>query len=611
MKQIPFYYTRLEGGFWGGKQRMTREVTLEALYRRYTENKRFEALKCDREQQEREGWQSHIFWDYDAAKWIEGLAFQLERERDPELEARADALIDTICQSQLEDGYYNCFYIPYKLNERFTHRDDHELFCLGHFIEAAVAYYHATGKDKILGFVERYTDLVIRVFMEEKTSGFVTPGHEEIELALVKLFRTTGKRRYLDLAKFFIDSRGQNEQDGQSGWGNPYQRQDHLPVRRQRTAEGHSVRAMYLYSAMADLALECGDEELAEACDALFRNVTEKRMYITGGVGSSHLGEAFTVDYDLKNETAYTETCAAIGLAFFCRRMSALNPDSRYADAAETVMYNGSISGISIEGDAFFYENPLTVDLADHNKNRSVNGSERFPITQRQKMFSCCCCPPNILRFINSIADFLYTTDRDTLYVHQYMNGVTEFPDGRIRQITDYPVTGKVRLEVEGDFAKIAVRVPGWCDRFEASKPYDIRKGYAYFETSPVIELDLHVRPQLAVSAPGIHDNAGRAALTYGPVVYCIEGVDNPGDIFSLSVDPETSFELIPDSFFLLPKIVADGAEKKDPGRLYTFLGSEQYEKRKLTFIPYYGMENRGETDMQVWIPLYGEDRRI
>ncbi len=602
MEKIPFYATRLLNGFWYEKQKVTKDVTLDALYNRYVEEHRFDAIRCDRAQQEKEGWQSHIFWDYDAAKWIESLAFQLERERDPDLEDKADALIDALCDSQLPDGYYNCYYIPYKLNERFTHRDDHELFCLGHFIEAAVAYFHATRKDKLLNFVKRYVDLVIKVFVEEKASGFLTPGHEEIELALVKLYRVTGEKKYLELSEFFLNNRGCNSMDTPLPWGTPYQRQDHLPVRQQKTAEGHSVRAMYLYSAMADIALENHDQELFSACDAIFRNIAEKRMYITGGVGSSHLGEAFTVDYDLKNETAYTETCATIGLAFFCQRMSAIRADSRYADIAEIAIYNGSISGISIQGDAFFYENPLTIDLSDHNKNISVTENERYPITQRQKMFGCCCCPPNILRFINSIMDFLYTHDDDTLYVHHFMNSVTEFQGVTIRQTTDYPNSGRLLIEVSGLYITIAVRVPGWCDHFETSYAYTIRDGYAYFENTSTVELDFNIRPRLLASSPFIHDNAGRVALTYGPVVYCLEGIDNPGDIFSLAVDLDTSFEVKPDPFFLLPSITANGWRKMDRGTLYFDIHREQWEPQKLRFIPYYGMENRGETDMQVWI---------
>ena len=421
MKQIPFYHTRIEGGFWGEKQKTSREVTVDAVYDRFKETKRFEAMKCDREQHEREGWKPHIFWDSDAAKWIEGAAYALEYEKNEEFEDKIDGLVDMMCNSQLENGYYNAYYNVYDTDKRFTVRDHHELYCLGHLIEAAVAYYHATKKDKLLGLVERYVDLVIKLFVEEKTAGFVTPGHEEIELALVRLYRLTGKRKYLELSEFFINSRGNNETDNfcRCDWMTERYPQDHLPVREQTTAEGHSVRAMYLYMAMADLALECNDEALFGACDKILHNVAEKRMYITGGIGSSHIGEAFTVDYDLKNEHAYTETCATLALSLFCQRMSAIRPLGLYADVAEQAMYNGSISGVSIKGDEFFYENPLTIDLSNHDKNTATKDKERYPITQRVRVFDCSCCPPNILRYVNSIGNFLYTEDNGTLYVHR------------------------------------------------------------------------------------------------------------------------------------------------------------------------------------------------
>lgn len=605
MRQIPFYNTRLEGEFWGEKQRVSREITIDSVYDRFKETKRFEALKCDKEQQQQEGWKPHIFWDSDAAKWIEGLAYALERGRDERLEKLADELIDDMCASQLENGYYNCYFNIYDTDKRFKIRGDHELYCLGHLIEAALAYRHATGKEKLLGLVERYIDLVIRVFVEEKSAAFATPGHEEIELALVKLYRATGVEKYLELAKFFVNNRGCNDLDpaGYYSWAKASYAQDHLPVREQTTAEGHSVRAMYLYMAMADLALECGDEALFKACDTIFRNVAEKRMYVTGGIGSTYIGEAFTVDYDLKNEPAYTETCATLALALFCQRLSRIRPDGMYGDIAEQAMYNGSISGVSIGGDEFFYENPLTIDLADHNKNASTKDGERYPITQRVKVFGCSCCPPNIMRFINSIADFLYTEDGSTLYVHHYMNGSTEYEGVSIRQTTAYPACGRVKLEVDGAFSRIAVRVPGWCDQFRASAAYELIDGYAYFEAAPVIELDFNIEPRFVSSAPGVHENAGKVALMYGPVTYCVEGVDNEGDIFALSVCTDSSFDVQMDDFFSLPVITADGYEKLHSGKLYTPVSAVRSKARKIRFIPYYGMENRGETDMIVWIP--------
>ena len=604
MRQIPFYNTRLTGSFWGEKQKVSKNVTVNAVYDRFKETKRFEALKCNGEQQQKEGWHSHIFWDSDVAKWIEGVAYYLENNRDERLEAMTDALIDDMCASQKDDGYYNCYYNVYETDKRFTNRMNHELYCLGHLIEGAVAYYHATGKDKLLNLVKKYLELIIKVFVKEDSAEFVTPGHEEIELALVKLYHATGEKKYLELSKFFIDSKGCNKKDKNhyANWSTPYYFQDHLPVREQTTAEGHSVRAMYLFSAMADIARENNDKALLEACEKIFKNVSEKRMYITGGVGSSRLGEAFTIDYDMPNETAYTETCATIGLALFCRRMYQINPSGAYGDIAEIAMYNGSISGVSVNGDDFFYENPLRIEVKNHNKNPATAEKERYPITQRVKMFGCSCCPPNILRFIASIADFLYTDDGNTLFIHQYMNSESSFDGKTVRQITDYPTDGKVKIETSG-YKNVAIRVPSWCRNFFASEKYTLKDGYAYFNGISSVEVDFNIKPQFVASSH-IHENAGKVALQYGPIVYCLEGVDNEGDIFSLYADLDTDFEVAFDPYFSLPAITCNGYEICENNSLYYPADQRMFKQRKLRFIPYYGMENRGETDMTVWIPV-------
>lgn len=604
MRMIPFYDTSVTGSFWGKRQQVVKDVTIDAVYDRFLETKRFEAVKCDKEQQEREGWHSHIFWDSDIAKWIEGVAYVLEKHRDERLEGMIDRIVDDMCDHQFPDGYYNCYYNIYDTDKRFTVRGNHELYCLGHLIEGAVAYFHATGKDKMLNMVRRYADLVIKVFQKDQSAAFVTPGHEEIELALVKLYHATGERKYLELSKFFIDERGRNEKDPKHyfSWGTEYYSQDQLPVREQTTAEGHSVRAMYLFIAMADLAREYGDDTLLEACRKLFGNVSEKRMYITGGIGSSGLGEAFTVDYDLPNEKAYTETCATLALALFCRRLTGIEPKGAYGDIAEIAMYNGSISGVSLDGDTFFYENPLAVDLKNRNKNPATRDKERYPITQRVKMFGCSCCPPNILRFITSIADFLYTDDGDTLFVNHYMNSETSFEGKTIRQTTDYPSDGKVRIEA-GGYKTVAVRVPFWCDSFTASAEYVMKDGYAYFRNAGNIEIDFNMRARFVSASPRVHENAGKIALMYGPLTYCIEGIDNEGDLFAMSADPDSKFGISKDEYFGLPVITADGYEMMDPGNLYLDAGSAEFVKRRLKFIPYCGMENRGETNMTVWIP--------
>ena len=355
MEFIGFDKVSLESGFLHEKQKLNREVTLDAVYNRFYETGRFDAFKCDwKEGMEK---QPHYYWDSDVAKWMEAVAYILKKESNPELEAKVENLIDEIEKNQSPDGYFNIFFTVIEPDKRFFERTAHELYCAGHLFEAAVAYFECTGKDRFLKLMEKYADHIIRVFVEEKTAKFITPGHEEIELALVRMYSATKKKKYLDLAKFFIDNRGYAEAEKE------YYSQSHLPVREQKTAEGHAVRACYLYAAMADVAYETGDTELYEVCKTLFADIVNKKMYITGGIGSTRKGEAFTVPYDLKNDKAYAETCAAISLMFFAHRMMRFENDAKYADVIERVLYNGMISGLSLDGTSFFYENPLEIDL--------------------------------------------------------------------------------------------------------------------------------------------------------------------------------------------------------------------------------------------------------
>ncbi|MDF2686587.1 MAG: glycoside hydrolase family protein, partial [Clostridia bacterium] len=398
-KNVSFRDIELIDGFWAKKQKLINETSIFAVWDRFKETGRFDAFKCD--------WQEgmpnrpHIFWDSDIAKWIESVAYilqnsklqnsKLQNNKDDKLEAAVEELIDLIEKNQDSNGYFNIYFTVCEPKARFTRRYDHELYCAGHLIEAAVAYYETTGKDRFLKLMCKYADYIEKVFILDKTAAFFTPGHEEIELALVKLYHVTGDKRYLNMSKHFLDLRGTNKAVEYNN-----NTQDDVPVRQISEAVGHSVRAVYLYSAMADVADEFNDNELFDACRRVFQNIAYKRMYITGGIGSSPRGEAFSVDYDLPNMTAYSETCAALGLVLFARRMSRLDPDSIYADVAEKAIYNGFISSISLDGVSFFYENPLEIDPSLHKRPEVINGSMRFPPMRRQKVFGCSCCPPNI-----------------------------------------------------------------------------------------------------------------------------------------------------------------------------------------------------------------------
>lgn len=339
---VPFQQVDLDQGFWQDRQRINSDVTIWNVYKRFQETGRFDALSCDW----REGMPNkpHVYWDSDVAKWMEAAAFILERKPDPQLEAAVDELVDRIADNQGADGYFNTYFTVCEPEARFTRRTDHELYCAGHLFEAAVAYARATGQGKIPWADAPVRRLYRAGIQGRKVRRFCHPGHEEIELALVKLYRHTGEKRYLELSRWFVEERGRHEEGLYEMFPSKHA-QDHLPVRRMETAEGHCVRALYLYSAMADLAYEYQDEEMLEVCRRIFLNIVRRRMYVTGGVGSTAYGEAFTVDYDLPNQTAYAESCASIALIFFARRMLCLEADSLYADTMERVLYNGFLSG--------------------------------------------------------------------------------------------------------------------------------------------------------------------------------------------------------------------------------------------------------------------------
>jgi len=604
MKNINFKNVKVTDGFWHKKQNMIQEITIDSVYNKFLETHRFEALKCM--WKEGDPNQPHVFWDSDVAKWIEGVAYSMYiHGRDDRLEKIIDECVDLIGKNSDENGYFNSHFLVARKDEKFCHRSEHELYCLGHLIEASIAYYETTGKDKFLKQMCKYTDYVEKVFRIEKSAGFVTPGHPELELALVRLYKTTGEKRYLELAKYFVDMHGtrdKNKQEDLLDSFNVKYNQDEMPVRERTTAEGHCVRAMYLMSGVADIASIYGDAELIEACERVFDNVVNKRMYITGGIGSTHIGEAFTIDYHLPNRIAYAETCAALSLALFAGRMQEIKENSKYADTVERVIYNGFLSGVSMDGKSFFYENPLEIDPEFNNVNVSTKFKERYAITERVEVFNCSCCPPNILRFIPSISNFTYTSGCDTLYIQQYMTSEAEFEGDVISQKTNYPVDGEIEINYKGNKKYLALRIPGWCKGFNINTPYTMRNGYAMIEVSGETKIVLHLDMpvSLIMSNRRVHDNAGRVAVMRGPVVYCIEGIDNGEDLKNVSVDINGDF-VLENGNFMLPTIKTVGYRDKAADELY-YTAVDNYEEFPLTFIPYFAFANRGTTEMQVWI---------
>ncbi|MBQ4354903.1 MAG: glycoside hydrolase family 127 protein [Clostridia bacterium] len=594
----------LTGGFWKAKETLVKTTTTDAVYDRFAETGRMDAFRCDW----KEGMPNrpHIFWDSDVAKWIEGAAYILAKESRPDLEEKVEALISEIEKNQGEDGYFNIYYMVVEPQKRWTDRNCHELYCAGHLMEAACAYYEATGRRRLLDCMEKYADYIKRVFVDEKSAAFETPGHEEIELALFKMYHTTGEKKYADLAKHFLERRGQPDNTEAQIFSHPKYAQSHLPIREQKEAFGHSVRAMYLYAGMTDYAAHSGDEVLLQTCRDVFDDVTKRKMYVTGGIGSTNVGEAFTIPYDLPNAQAYTETCASIGMMFFANRLFKADPlhPSKYADAVELEMYNGALSGVSLDGISFFYENPIEIYLAERNRHSGVNHNERFPITQRVKVFGCSCCPPNITRTFTSLGEYFYAYDEaeNAVYVNQFGSSVYENGAVRVTQETDYPSAGKVKITAS---VPVYVRVPGWCRKFSADAAYRMVNGYARFEAGE-ITVDFAMKPELITSSVHIVKNIGKAALRCGPVIYCVEGVDHGGDVHTLCYDRAAVHAAKPvfDETIGLNALELDGLRCADAeeGALYMPL-EDCYEPVKIRAIPYHAFANRGETNMLVFLP--------
>ncbi len=602
IKDVNFSNTTLSNGFWKEKQDLIRKVSFTEVEKRFRDTYRFKAFDFD--WKEGDEFNPHIFWDSDIAKWIEAGAYLIKLKKDRKIEKKIDEVVDKIAKHQDDDGYFNIYH-QVIAKKRYFNRDNHELYCAGHLMEAAVAYYEATGKRKFLDCMCKYADYIERRFVIDRDTDFATPGHEEIELALVKLYHATNEKRYLNLAKFFVDERGQRDEHLGNDWSNSKYSQSHLPVREQKTAEGHSVRAVYLYCGMADVAYETGDKELLKACEALFENIVNKKMYITGGIGSSPDGEAFTIDYDLENVTAYAESCAALGLALFAHRMLKLENNSKYADVVERAIYNGFMSSTSLDGTSFFYENPLEILPYKHEVNVSLKNSKpRLPIMQRKRVFDCSCCPPNILRFVSSISNFLYTTDEDTVYVHQFMSGKTELVCGgkklTITQKTKYPENGKVKISVSGGDTRLAVRVPGWCTEYKG----ETENGYQYFDVKDgeEIELNFKMKVKFIEARPEVIVDCNRFAVMRGPIVYCMEGVDNGDNIRDIRLDSRARFSYSKHKELGVPCLSVKAYRRKADENTPLYKERDmKFEKTEATLIPYYAFANRGATEMQVW----------
>ena len=621
----------IEGGFWGPRLEVNRAVTLAVQYEQLKKSGRLAALKQD--------WapgkpnKPHPFWDSDIAKWLEAAAHSLAAHPDRALEKRVDEVVIDLALAQQDDGYLNSYFTTVEPENRWANlRDMHELYCAGHLIEAAVAYYEATGKRRLLDVVCHYADHIDRQFGPSKGQRRGYPGHEEIELALVKLHRATAEKRRLELARFFIDERGRlphyfhvealrrGEDTGDFRAGAYAYAQAHAPVREQKEAVGHAVRAMYLYSGMTDVAAETGDQSLAAACKRLWKNLTERRMYITGGVGPAAGNEGFTFDYDLPNETAYAETCAAIGLVFWAHRMLQLDPDRAYADVMERALYNGVLSGVSLDGKAFFYANPLAVFPKEFEMSPSHVAATRQP------WFGCACCPPNLARLLASLGQYAYAFGPREIRVHLYVQGRAAFQldcgNVILKQETAYPWRETVRFTVEpekpGRFV-LALRIPGWCRGAKLKvngKSLNLsavtRKGYARirrdWSKGDTVELALPMPVERIRAHPKVRADLGRVALQRGPVVYCFEEVDNGPDLDQISLPSKApiraTYRKMLGGAVVLTAQARRVAQAGRDGGLYASVKPKRKAVR-VTAVPYCLWNNRKPGEMLVWIRDY------
>ncbi|MCL2425199.1 MAG: glycoside hydrolase family 127 protein [Oscillospiraceae bacterium] len=568
-----------------------------------------------------------VFQDSDFYKWIEAVGYLLAIHPDAELEKTADAAIDIVCEAQQEDGYLDTFYILNGKDKIFTNlRDFHELYCLGHLCEGAVAYYQGTGKRKLLDAACKFADYVGDYFGPEEGKCKGYPGHELAELALVRLYEVTGEEKYLNLSKFFIDERGkrpyyfdkEHPQDIKNDIDDlRYQyHQAHLPVREQDEAVGHSVRAVYLYAGMADVARLTNDEELFKACEILWHLVTDKKYYITGGIGSTHIGEAFSYNYDLPNDTAYAETCASIGLVFWARRMLEISPNSKYADVMERALYNGILSGMDLDGKAFFYVNPLEVNPeACHEDERIAHVK-----SVRQKWFGCACCPPNLARMLTSVGTYAYTESENSLFVHLYMAGAVKMNvdgnDINIKVSSNFPWSGEVKIDVSevNSELTLALRIPAWSKGYTIDAPDayvgEVKDGYLYLKgdwtSVSNFAISFKMETQIIQTNPLVRDNVGKVAILRGPIVYCAEEVDNGKNLHNLYVDitkPIREDKTLIDNEEVISLTLSGYRQMPiDGSGLYYEVRDDVREEVSLKLVPYYAWCNRGENEMMVWL---------
>ena len=615
---VNFSKVNITDNFWKPKIDKVATVTMQAcIYQTEVKTPRIRNFeKVARNDGEK--FEGLYYDDSDVYKALEAMAYSLKTHPDSALEAKADAWIDKIAAAQLPDGYLDTYFTLTDISKRWTNIGAHEDYNAGHLIEAAVAYYSVTGKRKLLDVAIRLANHIDSTFRLSNAKWF--SGHEEIELALVKLYKVTKNDRYLKLADWYLQQRGKGIYTYGKTWYTPGYWQDIVPVKQQTEITGHAVRAMYLYSGVADVASLTGDNGYMNAMQKVWEDVVNRNMYITGGIGSAGDNEGFTKDYDLPNEDAYCETCASVGMVLWNQRMCQLTGESKYVDVLERSLYNGALDGLSLSGDHFFYDNVL-----------ASNGQN-----QRREWFGTACCPANIARLVTSVGNYIYGKSDDGIWINLFVGSNTDLQihgaDVGIKMETDYPWEGGVKLNIDPSKKskfKLYIRIPGWFRdqlvpgnlysfmKKEDSKdpgfrlngkpvPYTVEDGYAVIESDwqkgDVVEFDFKMEPRKVEAAKDVKYDADRIALQRGPIVYCVEGADNKAGVWNLILPATTSFteteyNVLNEPVVALQAVLPSAIPNADGKGV-------EIVNRKVTAIPYYCWANRGANDMQVWLPV-------
>ncbi len=632
MHPIPLGSVRVTDAFWSARQKLMTDITIpymeKILRDEIPDAEKSHCISNFRMAAKEESGRFYgmVFQDSDVAKWLEAAAYSLAIKPDADLEKRLDDVIALIGRAQQPDGYLNTFFTVKEPKNRWQNLlECHELYCAGHMMEAGAALYEATGKRNLLDICLRLADHIINLFGEGGREAI--PGHQEIELGLLRLYHVTGEEKYRRMAQRFLDLRGQNprwfENNTPPHPGKHYggydidptdtvYNQSDVPVRDQQQARGHAVRQVYMLSAMADAASLSGDAAMIAACERMFDNITQRQMYITGAVGSTEHFEAFTRDFDLPNDTNYGETCASVAMAFFAQKMLCLSPNGKYADLLETQLYNGALAGMQLDGERYFYVNPLEVDP----RVSGIESAYKHVLPQRPRWHACACCPPNLARLITSLGKYLWSEDENTVYSHVMAGSEADTRFADISLQSGYPWSG------EGDYTlspktdepfTLAIHIPGYVREYSITVngqhlEADMQNGYAYLKRvwaqGDTVHVSFPLRPRRIWADPRVRADAGKVALAYGPIIYCLEGVDNGESLSSLRLPRNAHVEALSYDAELLNGIVPLRAEGERELPCETLYADEppKTEKAVLRAIPYYAWSNRGLTSMSVWI---------